>query len=73
MKGEVHDIYAMLYRDVCLSSQSEQRDKAEGEREWGLSFLRSPVEFIADGNHSNRVSAIRMEINQLEVVHACSR
>ena len=57
----------------CLSSsQSEQRDEAEGEREWELSFLRSPVEFIADSNHSNRVSAIRMEINQLEVLHACS-
>ena len=31
------------------------------------------MEFIADSNHSNRVSAIRMEINQLEVLHACSR
>ena len=62
-------IARLVVMDVFLSSsQSEQRERSEEEREWGLTFLRSPVEFIADSDQSSCVSAIRMEINQLEVV-----
>lgn len=61
-----------MCRNGCLSliSQSEQRERSEGEREWGLTFLRSPIEFISDGDHNSSVAAVKMEINQLEVVHA---
>lgn len=36
-------------------------------REWGLTFLRSPVEFTADPGSGGRVSGVRMEINKLQV------
>ena len=35
-------------------------------KDWGLFFLRSPVEIISDGT-SGRVARIKIEINKLEV------
>ena len=39
---------------------------AEGEKEFRLTFLRSPVELLADQSHG-RLARIKMEINTLEV------
>ena len=48
-------------------SRSSVDDTVSGDlREWGLSFLRSPVEFTADPG-SGRVSGVRLEINTLKV------
>ena len=40
---------------------------AGSHKEWGLSFLRSPIEVLAD-KESGRVRGIRMETNKLEVI-----
>lgn len=48
-------------------SRSSVDDTVGGDlREWGLSFLRSPIEFTADPG-SGRVSGVRLEINTLKV------
>ena len=47
------------------SEQSLSSGAGHG-KEWGLFFLRSPVEIIAS-NTSDRVSRLRLEINTLEV------
>ena len=49
-----------------FSADSANREDIQLQREWGLSFLRSPVELMADP-HSGKVSRLRMEINRLEV------
>ena len=41
-------------------------DDGDNLREWGLSFLRSPVEFMSDSN-AGKVSRVKLEINKLEV------
>lgn len=55
----------LCYAD--LSSSSVDAGDVSGDiREWSLSFLRSPVEFMADPG-SGRVSRVRLEINKLQV------
>ena len=42
---------------------------ASGSKEWGLRFLRSPVEFISD-EHRKKLTGVKLEINRLEVMDA---
>ena len=47
-------------------SGAEADRQAQAKNEWGLKFLRSPLEFLPDGLGS-RLGAIRLGINKLEV------
>ena len=60
-----------LRRYCCYVLLFYSRSSVDGAvsgdlREWGLSFLRSPVELMADPG-SGRVSGVRLEINTLQV------
>jgi adrenodoxin-NADP+ reductase len=55
-------ITELMLNTAYSSEESTDRD---GGKEWGLSFLRSPVE-ILPSTTTDRVSSIRLEINRLE-------
>ena len=55
-----------LFTIVAHVDFSDRLEKERGGREWGLSFLRSPVE-IYPSPATGRVSGVRLEINTLEV------
>lgn len=52
---------------VVLSLLRQSLPPQEGEREWGLTFLRSPVELLPSP-YSGKVGTLTMEVNTLEVV-----
>ena len=57
----------LLLCSAGFFSRSSVDDAVSGDlREWGLSFLRSPVKLTADPG-SGRVSGVRLEINTLQV------
>ena len=60
-------MYIIMIVSLYILSRSSVDDSVSGDlREWGLSFLRSPVEFTTDPG-SERVSGVRLEINTLKV------
>ena len=75
---QIHFIFSELPRvrkrltELMVKTATEPPSGAEAERqaqaknEWGLKFLRSPLEFLPDGSGS-RLGAIRLGINKLEV------
>ena len=52
-----------------LFLSSEQASPRQGEKQWGLRFFRSPVEFHADSSDHKRVSGVKLEINQVSYKH----
>ena len=56
-----------------LSSNADSANGGGNEKfkEWGLSFLRSPVEFTGD-SRTGKVSGVKLEINRLEVSALCT-
>ena len=57
----------LMYKTVCGEPKKEDAARwAEAEREWHLTFLRSPLEFLANED-ATRVAGIRLGINKLEV------
>ena len=46
--------------------EGDGEGEVTGGREWGLSFLRSPVEVVSSPA-AGKVDSVRLEINRLEV------
>ena len=49
---------------LCVCS--EKRPVTEEEKEWGLSFLRSPLEIVSSDT-DGKAAAVKLKINRLEV------
>ena len=52
---------------LCIFSAVGSEPCAGSSKEWGLRFLRSPVEFVCD-EQRRKVAGVKMEINKLEVM-----
>ena len=53
-------------------SGAEAERQAQAKNEWGLKFLRSPLEFLPDASGA-RLGAVCLGINKLEVSVSCSQ
>lgn len=56
----------MLKAALENPGEKEQERRNKASRIWGLRFFRSPIEVLADPNHS-RTAGIRLAVNRLEV------
>lgn len=56
----------MLKTALDVPGEAEQERRKKASRSWGFRFFRSPVEILADADHT-RTAGIRLAVNRLEV------